>query len=128
METMSENDNKKNTLLCSPFNVRYILANMGDAAQRLAMEHLLASAAPPDQCFWYARPWGEHDAEQETRTAELSNGSVSCSIPLSVDYAKEVKKYAFPFLMGLSSNGFAIGRNKNCRPSGCKMILFSRKL
>eukprot|EP00903_Cladosiphon_okamuranus_P011259 g10617.t1 len=33
---------------------------MGDVVQPISMEHLLASVAPPDQCFYYAHPRGEH--------------------------------------------------------------------
>eukprot|EP00903_Cladosiphon_okamuranus_P011247 g10611.t1 len=32
---------------------------MGDVVQPISMEHLLASVAPPDQCFYYAHPVGE---------------------------------------------------------------------
>lgn len=85
---------KINTYPWPPFTIRSLLANMGDAAQPLAVEHLLASAAPPDQCFWYAHPWGEQDDEQEKHTAELSNGPTSCSIPLTADYAKEVRTFS----------------------------------
>ncbi|CAM9695197.1 unnamed protein product [Scytosiphon promiscuus] len=80
-------------------------ADMGDTAEPLAVENLLASVAPSDQCFWYAHPWGERDAEQETHTAEISNGPASCSIPLTADYAKEVNRFKALFIGGGKLSG-----------------------
>lgn len=65
---------------------------MGDVIQPQAMENLLAMLAP-EQCFWYAHPWGEYHM-RGNRLGEFFSGNISGDydtlLPLTADHAQEV--------------------------------------
>lgn len=64
--------------------------NLGDVVRPVALKRLLASVAPPNQCFWYAHPWAEDPSARQQYTAQFSNGDVTRLVPISTDYAEEV--------------------------------------
>lgn len=66
------------------------LGNLGDVTRPLALKRLLASVAPPNQCFWYAHPWVEDATGRGEYTAQFSNGDASRFVSVSADYAEEV--------------------------------------
>ncbi len=73
-----------------------LAGDLGSLAQPVAMERLLASVAPPNQCFWYAHPWVE-DAGGGGRTAQFSNGNLSQFVPVPAEFLGEVRrKKRFP--------------------------------
>jgi len=61
------------------------------------MERLLASVAPPNQCFSYAHPWVE-DAGGGGRTAEFSNGDLSRFVPVPDGFLGEVSRISRSYL------------------------------
>ncbi|CAM9922247.1 unnamed protein product [Ectocarpus sp. 4 AP-2014] len=69
--------------------------NMGDVIQPQAMENLLAMLVP-EQCFWYAHPWGEYHMRGH-RLGEFFSGNISGDydtlIPLTADHAQEVNRF-----------------------------------
>eukprot|EP00903_Cladosiphon_okamuranus_P008894 g8514.t1 len=67
--------------------------NLGDVTRPVALKRLLASATPPNQCFWYAHPWVEDAAGRGEYTAQFSNGETSRFVPVSTDYAEEVNRF-----------------------------------
>ncbi|CAN0377064.1 unnamed protein product, partial [Ectocarpus sp. 12 AP-2014] len=67
--------------------------NMGERAQTASMEHLLASVAPPSQCFWHALLWDENRAVQGQSVSRLYDGDNSNSIPFTADYLDELNKF-----------------------------------
>ncbi|CBJ48453.1 hypothetical protein Esi_0002_0275 [Ectocarpus siliculosus] len=67
--------------------------NMGERAQTASMEHLLASVAPPSQCFWHSLLWDENRAVQGQSTAKLYDDDNSHSIPFTADYLDELNKF-----------------------------------
>ncbi|CAB1098847.1 unnamed protein product [Ectocarpus sp. CCAP 1310/34] len=66
---------------------------MGERVQTASMEHLLASVAPPSQCFWHALLWDENRAVQGQSIAKLYDGDNSHSISFTVDHLDELNKF-----------------------------------
>ncbi len=56
---------------------------MGDVVQPISMERLLASVAPPGQCFYYAYPTGESTSSGRPGVGEFFGGDEARLIALS---------------------------------------------